>query len=61
MGRTEYNKMLEVASEQVTKGIYAVEQRDYAELKNTSCKSTTELMQEVRAYKRLGFKVHYNR
>lgn len=61
MGTLEYRKLLEIAKEQMPKGIYAIEKKGYAELKNKAVKSTTELMREMRSYKLLGFKVYYNK
>ena len=52
--------MLEVAKEQVPRGIYAVENRDYAELRCDYCKSNTQLKAMVRAFKSQGYKVYAN-
>lgn len=61
MGTQQYQTMLDVAKEQVSRGIYAVEKKGYAELKNENVKSTTELVRKIRAYRMLGFKVYYNK
>jgi hypothetical protein len=61
MGTNEYRRLLDIAKEQMPKGIYAIEKKGYAELKNKPARSTTELMRDVKSYKLLGFKVHYNR
>lgn len=61
MGTNEYRRLLDIAKEQMPKGIYAIEKKGYAELKNKPARSTTELMWDVKSYKLLGFKVHYNR
>ena len=60
MGREEYQGLLQVASEQVPFGIYAVEQRGYAELRCDKCTSITQLKGLVRQFKAQGFKVHAN-
>lgn len=60
MGRTEYAGLLEVASEQVPLGIYAIEKKDYAELRCDKCKSITQLKELTRQFKAQGFKVHAN-
>ena len=60
MSKKEYQGLLEVAKEQVPKGIYAVEKGDYAELRNDKCTSTTQLKAMTRAYKSQGFKVYAN-
>lgn len=60
MGTKEYKGLLEIASEQVPFGIYAIEKNGYAELANLHCKSMTELKKEVRAFKSQGYKVYQN-
>jgi hypothetical protein len=60
MGRNEYEKLLNVASEQVPLGIYAIEKTEYAELKNDKCNSITQLKNLTRQYKAQGLKVHSN-
>lgn len=61
MSRKEYQKLLEVASEQVPFGIYAVEKTSYAELRCDRCTSVTQLKALTRQFKSQGFKVHSNR
>lgn len=61
MSRKEYQKLLEVASEQVPLGIYAVEKTGYAELRCDRCTSITQLKALTRQFKSQGFKVHSNR
>lgn len=60
MSHQEYEGLLEVASKQVPFGIYAIEKKDYAELRNDRCKSTTQLKNLTRNYKANGFKVYSN-
>ena len=60
MSIEEYKGLLEVASEQVQFGIYAVEKTGYAELLNIHCSSKTELKSRKRAFKQHGFKVLCN-
>lgn len=60
MGQEEYQGLLQVASEQVPFGIYAVEKRGYAELRCDHCKSITQLKELARQFKAQGFKVHAN-
>lgn len=60
MNRKEYEGLLQVAKEQVTLGIYAVEKQGYAELQNLNCKSITELKKLTRHFKMQGFKVLAN-
>ena len=60
MSRKEYQGLLEVAKEQVPRGIYAVGKSDYAELRNDRCTSTTQLKAMIRAFKSQGFKVYVN-
>lgn len=42
-------------------GIYAVEKKDYAELRCDKCKSVTQLKALVRQFKNAGYKVYSNR
>ncbi len=60
MGRKEYKGLLEMASDQVPFGIYAVEKGDYAELCYLKCGSVTQLKTRTRLYKAQGFKVYAN-
>ena len=60
MGQQEYQGLLQVASEQVPFGIYAIEKQGYAELRCDKCSSTTQLKNLVRQFKSQGFKVHAN-
>ena len=60
MSRKEYLGLLQVASEQVPFGIYAVEKNGYAELLNLRCKSITQIKSLTRDYKAKGFKVMSN-
>lgn len=60
MSRKEYQGLLEVAKEQVPKGIYAVEKGSYAELRCDKCSSTTQLKTLIRQFKSQGFKVYAN-
>ena len=60
MSRKEYLGLLEVAKEQVERGIYAVEKSDYAELRNDNCTSITQLKAMIRSFKSQGFKVYAN-
>ena len=60
MGKKEYEGLLEIASEQVPFGIYALEKKDYAELRADKCNSITQLKSLARQFKAQGFKVHSN-
>ena len=60
MSRKEYQGLLQVASEQVPFGIYAVEKKDYAELRNDRCSSATQLKTLTRGFKARGFRVLSN-
>ncbi len=60
MSREEYQGLCKVASEQVPFGIYAVEKKEYAELRCDHCGSRTQLKKLVREYKQQGFEVHKN-
>lgn len=60
MTREEFKGLLNIASEQVPFGIYAVENKDYAELRNDHCKSITQLKSLTRQFKAQGLKVYSN-
>ena len=60
MNRSEYEELLKVAKEQVPIGVYAVEKKDYAELRNDTCKSKSKLKEVIRTFKAQGFKVYAN-
>lgn len=60
MSQKEYQGLLKVASEQVPFGVYAVEKKNYAELRNDRCSSTAQLKALLRQFKAAGYKVHYN-
>lgn len=61
MPRSQYKKLMAVASEQVSFGVYAVEKANYAELRHDKCKSITQLNAMIRQYKSQGFKVYANK
>ena len=60
MSRKEYQALLQTASEQVPFGIYAIENKEYAELRCDKCTSVTQLKNLTRQFKSQGFKVHSN-
>ena len=60
MSNKEYQGLLRIASEQVPFGIYAIEKKDYAELRVDHCKSITQLKSLKRQFKAQGFKVYAN-
>lgn len=60
MSQKEYRGLLQVASEQIPFGIYAVEKQGYAELRCDKCQSITQLKELTRQFKAQGFKVHSN-
>ena len=60
MGRKEYQGLLQVASEQVPFGVYAIEKKDYAELRCDKCQSVTQLKNLIRQFKSQGYRVMAN-
>lgn len=60
MSSKKYQGLLEIASEQVPFGIYAVEKVGYAELRVDHCRSITQLKSLKRQFKAQGFKVYSN-
>ncbi len=59
MSKSKYRGLLKIASEQVPKGIYAIEKNDYAELR-CDTGSTTQIKNLRREFKKQGYKVHTN-
>ena len=60
MSPQEYQGLLQMASEQVPFGIYAIEKQGKAELRCDKCRSVTQLKNLTRQFKAQGFKVHSN-
>lgn len=60
MSRHEYRGLLNIASDQVHFGIYAIEKDGYAELMNIHCRSKSELKRVKQNYKKVGFRVYVN-
>ena len=60
MSQKGYQGLLEVASEQVPFGIYAIEKQGKAELRRDKCSSVTQLKNLTRQFKAQGYKVYAN-
>ena len=60
MSKEEFRRLLKVASEQVPLGVYAIEKKDYAELRCDKCDSITQLKRMTSTFKQQGFKVYSN-
>ena len=60
MNQKEYEGLLQIASEQVPLGVYAIEKKGYAELRCDRCQSVTQLKELIRNFKGQGFNVHSN-
>lgn len=60
MSQEEYQGLLKMASDQVPFGVYAIEKKGYAELRNDKCKSMSQLKKLIRRFKAQGFKVLSN-
>ena len=60
MSREEYESLLELGSEQVPFGVYAVEKNGEAEIRLDHCKSVTQLKTLIRQFKAQGYKVYAN-
>lgn len=54
MSRAEYQGLLKLASDQVPFGIYAIEKKEYAELRCDRCESTSQLKAMIRGFKAQG-------
>ena len=60
MSQEEYQGLLKMASDQVPFGVYAIEKKGYAELRNDKCKSMSQLKKLIRGFTAQGFKVLSN-
>lgn len=60
MSEQEYQGLLQMASEQVGIGVYALEKDNYAELRCDRCKSIKMLKRISRSFRQQGFKVLCN-
>lgn len=58
MPETQAKKLMEIAKEQVSKGIYAVRQDDYIELRNDTLEE--DLLTQIEEWERHGFEVYAN-
>lgn len=61
MSQKEYQGLLEIASEQVPFGIYAIEKKGYAELRVDRCSGMTQFKDFTRNFKKQGYKVYANK
>ena len=61
MNQKEYQELLQVASDQVPFGIYAIEKQGYAELRCDKCSSVTQLKSLTRQFKTQGYRVYSNK
>lgn len=61
MRKTEFKKMLSLASKQVPHGIYGISKGDIGKLKNEPYNSAKELEKAVNEYENNGFEVFYNK
>ena len=60
MSRKQAKGLLDIASEQVQFGIYAVEKGGKISMEHMRCRSITQLKAKVREFRSAGFKVYYN-
>ena len=60
MSQVKYRGLLKVASDQVPRGIYAIEKKDYAELRCDRCNSITQAKKLRQQFKDEGYKVYAN-
>lgn len=60
MSRREYKKLLNIASNAIPNGIYAVEKGNIAIMTNEKYENSQDLKQAITEYQMKGFKVYYN-
>lgn len=61
VGKKMMNKLLEIASENVKLGIYAIEKSGIVEMRKDNCRSITQLKELTRQFKSNGYKVYSNK
>lgn len=61
MSKEEAKGLLDIASEAVPFGIYAVEKNNHMDMLKIKCDSITQLKSRIREYKAEGFKVYANK
>lgn len=60
MSKNKAMNFLRIASEQVPRGIYALEKDKIIEMRNDRCSSVTQVKNLKRQFKKAGFKVYAN-
>ncbi len=60
MSKNKAMNLLRIASEQVPRGIYALEKDKIIEMRNDRCSSVTQVKNLKRQFKKAGFKVYAN-
>lgn len=60
MSRKQVKGLLNIASEQVPFGIYAVEKGGKISMEHMKCLSITQLKTKVPEFRKASFKVYYN-
>lgn len=60
MSKNKAMNLLRIASEQVPRGIYALEKNKIIEMRNDRCSSVTQVKNLKRQFKKAGFKVYAN-
>ena len=60
MSKNKAMNLLRIASEQVPRGIYALETDKIIEMRNDRCSSVTQVKNLKRQFKKAGFKVYAN-
>ena len=60
MSKNKAMNLLRLASEQVPRGIYALEKDKVIEMRNDKCSSITQVKNLKRQFKKAGFRVYAN-
>ena len=60
MSKNKAMNLLRIASEQVPRGIYALEKDKIIEMRHDRCSSETQVKNLKRQFKKAGFKVYAN-
>lgn len=61
MPKKQYKELLKIASEQIPFGIYAIEKKNYAELRKDICESKNQLNKKIAEFNKVGFIARHNK
>ena len=60
VGRKAFRSILDIASESVSRGIYAVDKDGFCEMKKETFRTQEEMNKKIAEYQKYGFRVYFN-